>query len=104
MRRLALGQHPAFKLEVGDSVILSSRVIPGNERGVSTMQNDLLRLGVTLHTQKSDPGVHTSGHAARPELERMIELLRPRCFLPCTAAHNLRAPGSRPRQRVRETW
>jgi ribonuclease J len=82
MRRLALGQHPAFRLEAGDSVIMSSRVIPGNERGVNTMQNDLLRLGVVLHTQKSDPGVHTSGHAARPELERMIELLRPRCFLP----------------------
>jgi len=82
LRRLSLGQHPALRLESGDSVLLSSRVIPGNERGVAEMQNDLLRLGVALHTRVSAPGIHTSGHAARKEQQRMIELVRPRCFLP----------------------
>jgi ribonuclease J len=46
------------------------------------MQNDLLRLGVALHTRFSDPGVHTSGHAGRSEQRRMLELVRPRCFVP----------------------
>jgi ribonuclease J len=82
LRRLSVGQHPLLKLEPGDSVLLSSRVIPGNERGVFEMQNDLLRLGVKLHTRVSDPGIHTSGHAAQPEQRRMLELVRPRCFLP----------------------
>jgi ribonuclease J len=92
LRRLASDEHPVFRLRRGDTVILSSRIIPGNERPVFTMQNDLLRLGVTLHTRFSDPGVHTSGHAGRSEQRRMLELVRPRCFLPVhgTLHHLLR--------------
>ncbi|HEV8548578.1 MAG TPA: ribonuclease J, partial [Polyangiaceae bacterium] len=82
LKRLSLGQHPALRLEAGDTVILSSRVIPGNERLVFEMQNDLLRHGVTLHHRVSDPNIHTSGHAAQKEQRRMLELVRPRCFLP----------------------
>ena len=82
MRRLASGIHPALKLEEGDSVIMSSRAIPGNERGVFHMMNDLLRLGVHVHSRVTDPGIHTSGHAARAEQRRMIELCRPSAFLP----------------------
>jgi ribonuclease J len=82
MRRLSLGQHPAFKLEPGDTAILSSRVIPGNERAVFEMQNDLLRQGVALKNYVTDPAIHTSGHAGRSEQRRMLELVRPRCFLP----------------------
>jgi len=82
MRRLSLDQHPAFQLETGDTVILSSRVIPGNERLVFEMQNDLLRHGVLLKNRLTDPGVHTSGHAGQTEQRRMLELVRPRCFLP----------------------
>jgi ribonuclease J len=92
LRRLSLGQHPALKLESGDTVLLSSRVIPGNERPVAEMQNDLLRLGVTLHNRVTAPGIHTSGHAARSEQRRMLELVRPRCFMPVhgTLGHLLR--------------
>ena len=82
MRRLSLGHHPMFKLETGDTVILSSRVIPGNERAVYEMQNDLLRHRVLLKNRVTDPGVHTSGHAGRSEQKHMLELVRPRCFLP----------------------
>lgn len=92
LRRLSLGQHPALKLEAGDTVLLSSRVIPGNERPVFEMQNDLLRLGVTLHNRVTAPGIHTSGHAAQKEQRRMLELVRPRCFMPVhgTLGHLLR--------------
>ncbi len=82
LRRLASGEHPAFCLVPGDTVILSSRIIPGNEREVFAMQNDLLRLGVSLHTRVTDPDVHASGHASRSEQRRMLELVRPRAFVP----------------------
>jgi ribonuclease J len=82
LRRLASGEHPLLSLGRGDTVILSSRVIPGNERPVFAMQNDLLRRGVTLHTRLTEPDVHTSGHAGRSEQRRMMELVRPRCFVP----------------------
>lgn len=82
MSRIAQADHPALCLSSGDSVILSSRVIPGNERRVSRMVSDLLRLDVDLHTYSTSRDLHTSGHATRPELTHMIELVRPRCFIP----------------------
>ncbi|MFZ5891958.1 MAG: ribonuclease J [Myxococcota bacterium] len=92
LRRLSLGTHQALSLEAGDTVILSSRAIPGNERPVNVMINDLLRAGMRVHSRVTDPGVHTSGHAGRSEQARMIELLRPRCFVPLhgTLHHLLR--------------
>jgi ribonuclease J len=82
LKRLSIGVHPLLKLAEGDTVIFSSRIIPGNDRPVFAMMNDLLRAGITLKTRFSDPGVHTSGHAGRSEQSRMIELCRPTCFLP----------------------
>jgi ribonuclease J len=92
LKRLSLGVHPLLKLGEGDTVIFSSRIIPGNDRPVFAMMNDLLRRGITLKTRFSDPGVHTSGHAGRSEQTRMIELCRPKCFLPVhgTLHHLLR--------------
>ncbi|HEX6765698.1 MAG TPA: ribonuclease J [Polyangiaceae bacterium] len=92
MRRLSLGAHPALRVEAGDTVIFSSRAIPGNERAVFGMMNDLLRLGARVHSRATDPAVHTSGHPGRTELERMLALVRPRCFVPVhgTLHHLLR--------------
>ncbi|HYP90399.1 MAG TPA: ribonuclease J, partial [Polyangiaceae bacterium] len=92
MRRLADGVHPLLSLEPGDTVILSSRVIPGNDRPVIAMVNSLHRRGITVHTRVTAPGVHTSGHAGRSEQRRMLELTRPRCFMPVhgTLHHLLR--------------
>lgn len=92
MRRLADGVHPLISLEEGDTVILSSRVIPGNDRPVIAMVNALHRRGLTVHTRITEPGVHTSGHAGRSEQRRMLELTRPRCFMPVhgTLHHLLR--------------
>jgi ribonuclease J len=92
LKRLSMGQHPKLKLGEDDTVIFSSRIIPGNDRPVFAMMNDLLRAGVILKTRFSDPSVHTSGHAGRSEQSRMIELCRPNCFLPVhgTLHHLLR--------------
>lgn len=92
MRRLADGIHPLLSLQEGDTVILSSRVIPGNDRPVIAMINAMHRRGLTVHTRITEPGVHTSGHAGRSEQRRMLELTRPRCFMPVhgTLHHLLR--------------
>jgi ribonuclease J len=92
LKRLSTGQHPRLALAEDDTVIFSSRIIPGNDRPVLALMNDLLRAGITVKTRFSDPSVHTSGHAGRSEQSRMIELCRPSCFLPVhgTLHHLLR--------------
>jgi ribonuclease J len=91
LRRLASNQHQHLTLEPGDSVVLSSRIIPGNDLPVYEMMNDLLRLGMRVHSRITDPDVHTSGHAARSEQERMLEWVRPQAFLPVHGTlHHLR--------------
>jgi ribonuclease J len=89
LARLAARTHPALLLERGDRVIMSSRVIPGNDRPVHAIIDDLLRLGVEVRFRGTDPDVHASGHAHRSEQEKMISLVRPRAFVPVhgTRAH-----------------
>lgn len=82
LRRLSQGTHPHLDVENGDRVILSARVIPGNEKAVHTMVGDFKRLGAEVVTRRSCPAVHTSGHAARSELARMIQWIRPTSFVP----------------------
>jgi ribonuclease J len=84
--------HPLLSVESGDTVILSSRIIPGNEPMVTGMICSLLRRGAQVHSVLTDVSVHTSGHAGRSELRRLLELVRPCCFLPIhgTLHHLLR--------------
>lgn len=82
MYRLAKNNHRWAELASGDTVLFSSRVIPGNERPVHEILCDLLRLGAIVHTRLSDPDIHVSGHASRSEQAHMLELLRPRTFVP----------------------
>jgi ribonuclease J len=90
LTRLAAGTHPLLRLDEGDRVVLSSRVIPGNDRPVIDMMAGLLRLGVDLITWSTDRRVHASGHAHRAEQARMIDLTRPQSFLPVHGAlHHL---------------
>ncbi|EYF01355.1 ribonuclease J [Chondromyces apiculatus] len=82
LARLATGTHPMLRLDEGDRVILSSRVIPGNDRPVMDMIAGLLRLGVDLITWITDKRIHASGHAHRAEQQRMIDLTEPHAFIP----------------------
>jgi ribonuclease J len=88
LSRLAEASHPSVHLATGDRVILSSRVIPGNDRRVSRMLSHLLRLDVELHTHATERDLHTSGHANFLELQHMFELVRPRCFIPVHGARH----------------
>jgi ribonuclease J len=82
MTRLATRTHPYLTLTSDDVVVLSSRIIPGNDRPVFAMMADFLRQGVTVKSWITDPTVHTSGHAHRAEQTKMLELVQPRAFIP----------------------
>ena len=81
LSRIALDTHPNIALGEGDTVIFSSRMIPGNEQAISTVQGNLARRGVRVITD-SDAPVHVSGHPAREELRRLYDLVRPRYSIP----------------------
>jgi ribonuclease J len=81
MSRVAADSHPRIALGEGDTVIFSSRVIPGNERAIHAVQDNLARRGVHLMTD-DDHMVHVSGHPARDELRRIYDLVRPTYAVP----------------------
>ncbi len=81
MAKLAGGEHRDLVLEDGDTVIFSSRVIPGNERSVGRMQNALMAKGVKIITDR-EADIHVSGHPARDELVRVYQWVRPKIALP----------------------
>ena len=91
LARIAAGAHPHVALEGGDTLVFSSRTIPGNERAVSRLQDRFERMGVEIVTSK-DAFVHVSGHPGRDELRRMYEWIRPNAAVPVHGElHHLRA-------------
>jgi len=82
LSRIADGSHPHIRLGAGDSVIFSSRVIPGNEIAIRNMQDRLADRGVRLITDHEHPGIHVSGHPCRDELADMYAWARPRIAVP----------------------
>ena len=81
LARIAAGDHPEVSLESGDTVIFSSRIIPGNEISINRMHNRLSELGVQVVTTNEEH-VHVSGHPARDELAQMYQWIRPRIAVP----------------------
>ncbi|MBS0222604.1 MAG: ribonuclease J [Proteobacteria bacterium] len=81
MAKIASGEHRDIVLEAGDTAVFSSRVIPGNERSVGRMQNELLARGIEVITDQ-DADIHVSGHPARDELVRVYQWVRPKIAVP----------------------
>jgi ribonuclease J len=81
MAKIAADQHPHVSLGEGDTVIFSSRMIPGNERAILRIQDELSRAGVEVMTA-DDHMVHVSGHPARDELKRLYGLVKPKFAVP----------------------
>ncbi|SHN15287.1 ribonuclease J [Roseibium suaedae] len=81
MARIASGDHRNIALSQGDTVIFSSRTIPGNEKAVGAVQNNLSKSDVTIVTDR-DALVHVSGHPRRGELEQLYKLLSPKVAVP----------------------
>lgn len=81
LSRIARGDHRHISLRQGDTVIFSSRVIPGNEIAIHNLYNQFIERGVSLITADDHP-VHVSGHPARDELKQMYAWARPRIAVP----------------------
>lgn len=81
LSRIAMDDHKQIKLEEGDTVILSSRFIPGNEKTISDLINHLYRRGAEV-LYESVSEVHVSGHASQEEQKLVLNLVRPSWFLP----------------------
>ncbi len=79
--RLAVGQHPSLHIQEGDTVVLSSHTIPGNEELTHRVINRLFQKGADVYYDPLLP-VHVSGHASQEEQKLLINMLRPRLFVP----------------------
>ena len=79
--KASVGQHRWLRIDDRDLVVLSSRIIPGNERSVYRIVGNIARLGAKIVLPRSAP-VHASGHAHREELREMLRLVRPKMFVP----------------------
>jgi len=81
LARMAAGTHKQIKIRPGDTVVLSSKFIPGNERAITKIIDNLYRRGADVIYEKI-ADVHVSGHAYQDELRQMIRLTRPAHFIP----------------------
>jgi ribonuclease J len=90
LMRIANQEHKHFKLKTGDSVIFSSSVIPGNERTVQRLKDQLYRQKVNVfHYQMLD--IHAGGHAKKEELKQMLKIMKPKFFMPIHGQYSMLA-------------
>ncbi len=82
LSRIAVDNHKNLSVERGDTVVLSARIIPGNEKGIYRMINHFAKRGADVIYGSMNPPVHVSGHGSVEELRLVLNLLRPRYFLP----------------------
>lgn len=90
LNRLAYGDHNLTKIRSTDTIVMSARVIPGNERGIQNMINNLVKNGARVITPREAP-VHASGHAKQEELKLMLNLVRPQHLVPMHGSFRMRS-------------
>jgi ribonuclease J len=81
LSRIAIGEHKTIQIKDGDTVILSAKIIPGNERSIGKIINHLFRRGANVIYEKVSE-IHVSGHASKEELKLMLNMVRPKYFMP----------------------
>jgi ribonuclease J len=82
LSRVAVDNHKNLSVEKGDTVVLSARVIPGNEKAIGRMLNHMAKRGADIIYGSMNPPVHVSGHGSSEELKLVLNLVRPRYFIP----------------------
>jgi ribonuclease J len=88
LMKIANFEHKIFRFKKGDTVIFSSSIVPGNERLVQNLKDNILRQGAKVfHYKMMD--IHASGHARKKELEKMIELMKPKFFFPVHGQYSM---------------
>ncbi|MEW5807749.1 MAG: ribonuclease J [Acidobacteriota bacterium] len=86
LSRVALDDHRDIHIEKGDLVIISAKIIPGNERSISGLLNHIYKKGAEVILETT-PGAHVSGHPCQEELKIMLQLVRPKYFIPIHGEH-----------------
>jgi len=81
LSRMAANEHKHFQIKKGDTIILSSKMIPGNERSITRIINHLFKRGAEVFYEKVSE-IHVSGHASKEELKLMLSLIKPKYFIP----------------------
>ncbi len=81
LSRIATDEHKHIKIKEGDTVVLSAKMIPGNERSIGRIINHLSKRGANVIYEKVSE-IHVSGHASKEELKLMLNLVRPKYFVP----------------------
>jgi ribonuclease J len=81
LSRMAANDHKHFQIKKGDTIILSSKMIPGNERAITNIINHLFKRGAEVFYEKVSE-IHVSGHASKEELKLMLSLIKPKYFIP----------------------
>src|SRR5690348_4162216 len=90
LTRIAYHDHPALRVERGDTVVISAKPVPGNELRVHDTINQLAKAGAEVLHQEIAP-VHVSGHACSEELRTLLSLLRPRAVMPVHGEYRMQA-------------
>ena len=93
LHRVAFDEHRSIRIQPGDTVVLSARFIPGNEKTISNLINHLYRRGARVHYERTSE-IHVSGHASQEELKTMIQLTGHATSCPCTESSGSSASTS----------
>ncbi len=89
LSRIALGEHKKIQIKPTDTVVISAKAIPGNERAILKIINSLMRKGADVFFE-GNSNVHVSGHASQEELKLMINMIRPEYFIPIHGEYMMR--------------
>jgi len=81
MSRMAMDEHKQIKIRPGDTVIISAKIIPGNEKSIARIINHLFMRGAEVIYEKTSE-IHVSGHASKEELKLMLNIVKPKYFIP----------------------
>lgn len=94
LMRMANGEHKQVQIKKGDTIVLSSSIIPGNERSIQNLKDNLCRQGaIIFHYKMLD--IHSSGHAPQEELKAVMKLVNPKHFLPIHGYYFLRSQNAK---------
>jgi ribonuclease J len=94
LSRIALGEHKKIQIKPTDTVVISAKAIPGNERAILKVINTLSRKGADVFYE-GNSNVHVSGHASQEELKLMINMVRPEYFVPIQGEYMMRRQHAR---------
>jgi len=86
LARIARGEHKTIKIKKGDTVVISAKPIPGNEKSIASVRSNLAREGARV-IYSSNMDIHVSGHAKQEDLKLMIALIKPKYFMPIHGEH-----------------